>query len=126
MAWNLATRLRRLGGAEEPTHADHDDDPFAFPAGVVAVGRGGAGATGALLREDGMYIGLLRLVGSWQGGRTRDDVAALALALPPIACQIVTVRWPVNAERATLGWQAMGTRRGLPSPWRCRTPIYQP
>lgn len=105
MGWNLAATLRRLGGTDEPGEIEFDD-PLAFPAGVVAVGRGGAGETGALLREDGAYIGLLCLTDS--AARSREDVVALAAALPPFGCQIVTVRWPVDADQAAARWRAAG------------------
>src|SRR3954453_11274565 len=89
MAWSLAPRLLRYRPAEEPLV--YDDVPE-FPAGVVALGRGGAGEIGALLREDGVYVGLLSLAAG--PGRTMDDVAELARALPLGACQVVTTRWP--------------------------------
>ena len=39
-------------------------------------------------------------------------MAALADALPPGACQIVTVRWPIDPERAARSWRA-ATRGGV-------------
>src|SRR5262245_51870925 len=100
MSWSLAPRLLRLRPAEEPPVYD---DAAEFPAGVVALGRGGAGEIGALFREDGVYVGLVSLAG--EAGRTADDVAALARALPPGACQVVTTRWPVDVERAAAAWR---------------------
>ena len=85
-------------------------EPPGLPAGVVALGRGGAGEIGALLRDDGVYAGLLRVLPP--AGRGLADVAALADALPPGACQIVTVRWPIDPERAARSWRA-ATRGGI-------------
>lgn len=96
MAWRLASRLARFRAIEEaPLTAD--DEP-AFPAGVVALGRGGAGEIGALLRADGVYIGLLHLAAPVE----RDTFALddLAGTLPTERCQILAIRWPVDAERA--------------------------
>ena len=59
MAWSLAPRLFRHRAAETPLIAA---EPSGLPAGVVALGRGGAGEIGALLRDDGVYAGLLRLL----------------------------------------------------------------
>ena len=107
MAWSLAPRLFRQQTAETPLIAA---EPSGLPAGVVALGRGGAGEIGALLRDDGVYAGLLRLLAP--AGRSLGDVAALAEALPPGACQIVTVRWPIDSERAARSWRA-ATRGGM-------------
>ena len=107
MAWELATRFLRLGNdVAEP--ADLDDDPLEFPAGVVALGRGGAGQIGALLRSNGAHVGMLCLEGRCERGR--DELADLAEALPLTACQFLTVRWPVDAERAGAAWR--GQSRG--------------
>src|SRR3954447_19446828 len=107
MAWSLPPRLLRYRPAEEPPMYD---DVAEFPAGVVALGRGGAGEIGALLREDGVYVGLLSLASG--AGWGTEDVAALARALPLGACQVVTTRWPVDAERAAASWRA-AARGGL-------------
>lgn len=107
MAWELATRFLRLGG--EVVEPAHDDDPLEFPAGVVALGRGGAGQIGALLRQDGAHIGMLCLEARCERGR--DAVADLAAALPLAGCQFLTVRWPVDAERAAAGWRALARGR---------------
>ncbi len=100
MAWSFVPRLPRWQAEEEEPSAD----AVTFPAGVVALGRGGAGEVGALLREDGVYVGLLSLGG--RAGRGIDDLAALAQSLPGGACQIVTIRWPIDGERAATGWRA--------------------
>ena len=84
MAWELATRLLRLGG-ETTEPIERDDDPLEFPAGVVALGRGGAGQIGALVRHDGAHVGMLALEGRCERGR--DDVADLAEVLPLAGCQ---------------------------------------
>lgn len=91
----------RLLGADDELTVPGDD--LVFPAGVVALGRGGAGEAGALLRQDGSYVGLLCLedAGAWES----RDVAALADALPGDACQVVSVRWPVDLERQLTGWR---------------------
>lgn len=107
MAWSLAPRLFRHRTAETPLIAA---EPSGLPAGVVALGRGGAGEIGALLRDDGVYAGLLRVLAPT--GRGLADVAALAEALPTGACQIVTVRWPIDPDRAARSWRA-ATRGGM-------------
>src|SRR3712207_7781882 len=43
-----------------------------FPAGVVALGRGGAGATGALVRHDGAHVGMLCLADRCERGQGED------------------------------------------------------
>ena len=96
MAWRLASRLARFRAIEDAPIAT-TDEPI-FPAGVVALGRGGAGEVGALLRADGVYIGLLHLdVPTARDTHTIDD---LADTLPVERCQILTIRWPIDAERA--------------------------
>ncbi|HEY8600440.1 MAG TPA: hypothetical protein VIL85_18530, partial [Thermomicrobiales bacterium] len=107
MAWRLSSRLARFRAPEPPL--TFSDEPE-FPAGVVALGRGGAGEVGALLREDGVYIGLLRLAAT--GGRDLHAVEELAASLPLENCQIVTTRWPVDAERAGAAWRT-STRAGF-------------
>lgn len=107
MAWSLAPRLFRQGAAEIPPIAA---DVPGLPTGVVALGRGGAGEIGALLREDGVYVGLLSLLAP--SGRGLADVAALAEVLPSGACQIVTTRWPIDPERAGRPWRR-AARSGL-------------
>jgi len=107
MAWSLAPRLFRHRAAETPLLAA---EPPGLPAGVIALGRGGAGEIGALLRDDGVYAGLLRVLAP--AGRGLADVAALAEALPPGVCQIVTVRWPIDPDRAARSWRA-ATRGGM-------------
>lgn len=92
----------RLRGADDELTAPGGELPF--PAGVVALGRGGAGDAGALLRPDGVLVGLLRLAAT--GPRGRDDVAALAAALPGVACQCLTVRRPIDLERGIAAWHA--------------------
>jgi hypothetical protein len=109
MAWDLAARF--LGFGTDHTEADETyDDPLEFPAGVAALGRGGAGATGALLRHDGAHVGMLCLADRCERGQA--EVAALAEALPLATCQFLTVRWPVDAERAGAAWRATARGRG--------------
>ena len=107
MAWRLSSRLARFRAPEPPL--TYSDEP-GFPAGVVALGRGGAGEVGALLREDGVYIGLLRLAAA--NGRDLDAVEEFAAVLPLESCQIITTRWPVDAERAGATWRT-ATRAGF-------------
>ena len=108
MAWRLSSRLARFRATEEAPLTDHDEPEF--PAGVVALGRGGAGEIGALLRADGVYIGLLALAPPT--GRDLAAIEALAAALPLEHCQILTTRWPVEADRAAATWRAT-TRAGF-------------
>ncbi len=111
MAWSLAARLLGLGTGTEPSDPTETyDDPLSFPAGVVALGRGGAGAIGALVRHDGAYVGLLCL--EMRCERGREEVAALAETLPLGACQFLTVRWPVAAARAAAAWRTRGRSSG--------------
>ena len=111
MAWSLAARFLGLGTGTEPLDpAEAYDDPLDFPAGVVALGRGGAGAIGALVRHDGAHVGLLCL--ELRCERGRDAVAALAESLPLGACQFLTVRWPVAIDRAAATWRARGRGAG--------------
>ncbi|CAA9573598.1 MAG: hypothetical protein AVDCRST_MAG88-2589, partial [uncultured Thermomicrobiales bacterium] len=92
----------RLRGADDELTAPGGEVPF--PAGVVALGRGGAGDAGALLRPDGMLVGLLRLKAA--GPRGRDDVASLAAELPGMTCQCLTIRRPIDLEREVAAWHA--------------------
>ncbi|MFN8511634.1 MAG: hypothetical protein U0841_03380 [Chloroflexia bacterium] len=108
MAWELAARFFGLGTEQAELDAAYDD-PLEFPAGVAALGRGGAGATGALLRHDGAHVGMLALADRCERGQS--EVAALAEALPLGACQFLTVRWPVDAERAGASWRALARGR---------------
>ena len=107
MAWRLSSRLARFRAAEPPLTVSEEPE---FPAGVVALGRGGAGEVGALLREDGVYIGLLRLAAA--SGRDLHAVEDFAVSLPLESCQIITTRWPVEAERASVAWRT-ATRVGF-------------
>jgi hypothetical protein len=100
MRWGLLTVPRLLGADEELTAGDA---AAVFPAGVVALGRGGAGETGALLRSDGVYVGLLLLDSQTSAGS--PDVARMAAALPANGCQVLTVRRPVDLERQTAAWE---------------------
>ncbi|MGN6699266.1 MAG: hypothetical protein ACTHMR_14015 [Thermomicrobiales bacterium] len=100
MRWGLLPAPRLLGADEELTTSD---DAAVFPAGVVALGRGGAGETGALLRPDGVYVGLLLLDSRSSCGG--PEIAQLAAALPTSACQVLTVRRPVDLERQTAAWE---------------------
>ncbi|HEX5501906.1 MAG TPA: hypothetical protein VFW96_04755, partial [Thermomicrobiales bacterium] len=98
-----ATRALPLLGSDDDLVTP---DGAAFPAGAVALGRGGAGAHGALLRPDGTLVGLLALEPDEpRGGR---EVAALAAALPETACQFLTVRRPVDRERRLAAWDSLG------------------
>lgn len=108
MAWELAARFLGLG-TEPVESAAAYDDPLEFPAGVVALGRGGAGAIGALVRQDGAHVGMLCLADRCERGQ--HEVAALAEALPLAACQFLTVRWPIDAERAGASWRALARGR---------------
>lgn len=108
MAWELAARFLRLG-TDLAVPPERDDDPLDFPAGVVALGRGGAGEIGALLRQDGLHVGILCLEERCERGR--DDVALLAEALPLSGCQFLTVRWPHDAERVGTPWQLLARGR---------------
>lgn len=106
MAWSLASRPFRRAAEGASIAAEVPG----LPVGVVALGRGGAGEIGALLREDGVYAGLLSLMAP--AGRGLADVAALAETLPTGACQIITTRWPIDSERAGRSWR-VPTRSGL-------------
>lgn len=107
MRLGLSFIPRLLGVDEELTERE---DEVVFPAGVVALGRGGAGDLGALLLPDGRLVGLLRLAGA--AGRGPDEVYALAAGLPASACQVVTLRRPVDLERRIAGWSVATRGRG--------------
>lgn len=107
MRLGLSFIPRLLGVDEELTERA---DEVAFPAGVVALGRGGAGDMGALLLPDGRLVGLLRLAGA--EARGPDEVYALAAGLPASACQVVTLRRPVDLERRIAGWSVTTRARG--------------
>lgn len=88
--------IPRLLGVDEDLTALEDET--VFPAGVVALGRGGAGDMGALLLPDGRLAGLLQLRGQ------RDEVFGLVDGLPATECQLITLRRPVDLARRIAGW----------------------
>lgn len=90
----------RLLGADDELTAIEEE--IVFPAGVVALGRGGAGEVGALRCPDGRLAGLLCFDA---GGSTgRDGSEAPAAVLPHGACQFLTLRRPVDLERRAASW----------------------
>lgn len=109
MRFGLAL-IPRLRGVDEELTARGEGDEVVFPAGVVALGRGGAGDLAALLLPDGRLAGLLRLQGS--GAHGADEVYALAAGLPAADCQVVTARRPVDLERQIAAWSAATRARG--------------
>ncbi|HET8628493.1 MAG TPA: hypothetical protein VFL91_13815 [Thermomicrobiales bacterium] len=106
-----ATRPLPLLGGDDDLVAP--EEAATLPAGAVALGRGGAGTHGALLCDDGTLVGLLALGAT--APRTARDVATLAAALPPMACQFLTVRRPVDRERRLAAWERLGLPGGA---WR--------
>jgi hypothetical protein len=60
------------------------------------------------MRADGLYIGLLHLTAPPETDGELIDT--LAQALPTERCQILTFRWPVDADRAAAAWRTRGRR----------------
>lgn len=79
------------------------EDELTFPAGVVALGRGGVGDLGALRLPDGELAAFLELAADEPRGP--EAVAALARALPGMAAQFLTVRRPIEFECQARAWR---------------------